>query len=53
MKKRKISIVSINKKLNVFDEKIVFPDKQSKANEVLKRIGLPKQWMNENTKRNL
>lgn len=47
IKKRKIPIVSIDKKLNEFDEKIQFPNKQNKANKMLKRTGLPKQWLIE------
>ena len=43
IKKRKIPIVRIDKTLNEYDDKILFPDKLDKANEMLKRIGLPKQ----------
>ncbi|MDO5105834.1 hypothetical protein [Capnocytophaga sp.] len=42
LKQRKIPIVAINKSLNTLDEKIIFPDKLDKANQMLKRIGLPK-----------
>ena len=45
IKKRKIPIVRIDKTLNEYDDKILFPDKLDKANEMLKRIGLPKQWI--------
>lgn len=44
LKKRKIPIVKIDKSLNKFDDKILFPDKLEKANEMLRKIGLPKQW---------
>jgi hypothetical protein len=46
LKKRKIPIVRIDESLNKYDDMILFPDKLEKANETLKRIGLPKQWMN-------
>ena len=45
IKKRKIPIVRIDKSLNEYDEMILFPDKLEKANEMLRTIGLPKQWM--------
>lgn len=44
LKKRKIPIVKIDKLLDKFDDKILFPEKLEKANEMLKKIGLPKQW---------
>lgn len=44
IKKRKIPIVRVDKSLNKFDDKILFPDKLEKANEMLKKVGLPKQW---------
>jgi len=44
LKKRKTPIVKIDKSLNKFDDKIMFPEKLKKANEMIKRIGLPKQW---------
>ena len=47
IKKRKIPIVRIDKSLNMYDDKILFPDKLEKANEMLRKIGLPKQWMTE------
>lgn len=43
LKKRKIPIVVIDKTLDKFDDKIMFPEKLNKANEMLKRIGLPKK----------
>jgi len=44
IKKRKIPIVTIDKSLNKYDDKILFQDKLDKANEMLKKVGLPKQW---------
>ncbi len=44
LKKRKIPIVTIEESLNKLDDKILFPKKLEKANEMLKKIGLPKQW---------
>jgi hypothetical protein len=44
LKKRKVPIVRIDKSLNKYDDKILFPDKLEKANEMLRRVGLPKQW---------
>ncbi|MCZ2282424.1 MAG: DUF4197 domain-containing protein [Lentimicrobium sp.] len=44
IKKRKIPIVRVDKALNKFDDKILFPDKLEKTNEVLRKVGLPKQW---------
>ena len=46
IKKRKIPIVAIDKSLDVLDNKTLFPDKLEKANEMLRKIGLPKQWTN-------
>ncbi len=48
LKKRKIPIVKINNSLDKFDEKILFPEKLEKANEMLKKNGLPKQWTTMN-----
>jgi len=45
IKERKIPIVIIDANLNKLDEQILFPEKLEKANEMLKRIGLPKQWI--------
>jgi hypothetical protein len=44
IKERKIPIVRIDNSLNKYDDKIIFPDKLEKANEMLRKIGLPKQW---------
>ena len=51
IKKRKIPIVRIDKSLNEFDDKILFPEKLKKANEMLRKIGLPKQWTAEKRQR--
>ena len=48
LKKRKIPIVKIDNSLDKFDEKVLFPEKLEKANEMLKKIGLPKQWTKKN-----
>jgi hypothetical protein len=42
LKKRKTPIVKIDSSLNQFDGKVLFPEKLEKANEMLKKIGLPK-----------
>ena len=39
---RKKPIVLIDKSLDFFNDKILFPKKVEKANEMLKKIGLPK-----------
>jgi len=44
LKKRKIPIVAIDKSLNKYDDVVLFPDKLEKANEMLRNVGLPKQW---------
>ena len=50
LKKRKVPIVKIDKSLNKYDDIVVFPAKLEKANEMLRKVGLPKQWTNENQK---
>jgi len=47
IRKRKIPIVRIDNALDKYDDKILFPDKLEKANEMLKKVGLPKQWIAE------
>lgn len=46
MKNKDIStkkpIVLIDKSLNFFNDKVLFPEKLKKANDMLKNIGLPK-----------
>ena len=45
IKKRKIPIVTIDKALNELDNIVLFPEKVEKANEMLRKVGLPKQWI--------
>jgi hypothetical protein len=47
IKKRKIPIVKVDKSLNKYDDIVLFPDKLEKANEMLRKVGLPRQWTNE------
>ena len=35
-------IVVIDKSLDFFNDKLLFPEKLEKANEMLKKVGLPK-----------
>jgi len=35
-------IVIIDKSLDFFNDKVLFPEKLAKANEMLKKVGLPK-----------
>ena len=41
LNKKKVPIVKIDKSLDKFNEVVLFPDKQGKANEMLKTVGLP------------
>lgn len=50
LKTRKIPIVRIDKTLDKYDDIVLFPDKLEKANYMLKRIGLPKQWVTKSVK---
>ncbi|MBI5914744.1 MAG: hypothetical protein HY842_05160 [Bacteroidetes bacterium] len=43
IKQRKVPIVRVDESLNQYDDKILFPDKLEKANEMLRKVGLPKQ----------
>ena len=45
IKERKIPIVRIDASLDKYDDITLFPEKLEKANEMLKRVGIPKQWM--------
>ena len=47
LKKRKIPIVKIDKSLNKYDDVVLFPEKLEKANDMLRKVGLPKQWTSE------
>ncbi|MFM9840226.1 MAG: hypothetical protein ACKVOQ_18310 [Cyclobacteriaceae bacterium] len=44
IKSKKIPIVRIDKSLNQYKNVVLFPDKLEKANEMLRTVGLPKQW---------
>ena len=48
IKERKVPIVRIDESLNKYDNIILFPEKLEKANEMLRRTGIPKQWINAN-----
>ena len=39
-----LNTIKEDKSLNKYDNKVLFPDKLEKANEMLKKVGLPKQW---------
>ncbi|MFA5418941.1 MAG: hypothetical protein WC341_10835 [Bacteroidales bacterium] len=39
---KKKPIVLVDKSLDFFNDKILFPKKLEKANEMLKKVGLPK-----------
>ena len=41
--KIKTPIVKIKDALNEYENKVLFPEKLAKANEMLKNVGLPKQ----------
>lgn len=41
--KRKVPIVRIDKSLNKYNNIVLFPEKLEKANEMLRKVGLPKQ----------
>lgn len=42
LNKRKTPIVVIDKSLDKYKNMVLFPEKLAKANDVIKRIGLPK-----------
>ena len=44
LKKRKVPIVRIDKSLNKYKDVVLFPAKLERANEMLRTVGLPKQW---------
>ena len=39
----KIPVIVFNKKLEQFRNKVLFPQKLAKSNEILSRVGLPKK----------
>ncbi len=43
---KKKPIILIDKSLDFFNGKVLFPDKLEKTNEMLKKIGLPKTERN-------
>jgi hypothetical protein len=45
LEKRKTPIVRIDKSLDKYRNVVLFPDKLEKANEMLRTVGLPKQWI--------
>lgn len=45
LKELNTPIVKIDKTLNKFKGTVLFPEKLAQANEMLKRIGLPKEWV--------
>ncbi len=45
IKERKVPIVKIDKSLNKYKNVVLFPEKLKKANEMLRTVGLPKQWI--------
>jgi len=47
IKSGKTPIVRVDSSLNKYDDKILFPDKLERANEMLRKVGLPKQWISE------
>ena len=53
LKKRRIPIVKIDEGLNQYDDKVLFPEKLEKANDMLRKIGLPKQWIKKIMTNNL
>jgi len=48
LNKRKIPIVKIDNSLKEFIDKPIFKDKVKKANETLKKVGLPKKTVANN-----
>ncbi|MCB0397339.1 MAG: hypothetical protein KDD36_11825 [Flavobacteriales bacterium] len=42
LNKKKVPIVKVDKTLNKFSDKVLFPEKLEKANEMLRTRGLPK-----------
>ena len=48
LNEKKIPVVPIDKSLNKYKDIVLFPDKLAKANEMLRNVGLPKQWTEKN-----
>ena len=51
LNKRKVPIVVIDKSLNKYNDVVLFPEKLAKANEMLRKVGLPHQVKSPNTKK--
>lgn len=49
IKNRKTPIVRVDTSLNKYDDEVLFPEKLEKANNMLKKVGLPKQWLGQNS----
>ncbi len=43
LNKSKVPIVRIDKSLDKYKDKILFPEKLAKANEMLRKVGLPQK----------
>ena len=41
LNKSKVPVIVFDKKLEQYREKILFPEKLAKANEILEKVGLP------------
>jgi len=41
----KIPVIVFDKKLEQFRDKVLFPEKLAKANEILKKVGLPEKGL--------
>jgi len=46
----KVPVIVFDKKLEQFRDKVLFPEKLAKANEILSRVGLPKKSQNNNVR---
>ena len=46
LKKRKIQIIKFEASLNKYDKIFLISDTSERANEILRKVGLPKQWAN-------
>ncbi|MEY3199003.1 MAG: hypothetical protein RJA13_961 [Bacteroidota bacterium] len=42
----KVPVIVFDKKLEQFRNKILFPEKLAKANDILSKVGLPKKAVN-------
>lgn len=46
LNEKKVPVVQIDKRLNKYDNVVLFPEKVEKAKEMLETIGLPNQKKN-------